>query len=160
VKVAIYARYSSDNQRDASIADQLRVCREFATRQGWTGVQEFTDHAISGATLLRSGLQALMRDALNQRFDIVLAEALDRFSRDQEDTAGLFKRLTFAGVNIVTLAEGDITHAPARRVEGHDERALPEGPCRQDTTRVARSSGTRKVRGRSLLRLQGETRTA
>jgi DNA invertase Pin-like site-specific DNA recombinase len=51
-----------------------------------------------------------MRDALKGRFDIVLAEALDRFSRDQEDTAGLFKRLTFAGVNIVTLAEGDITH--------------------------------------------------
>jgi DNA invertase Pin-like site-specific DNA recombinase len=51
-----------------------------------------------------------MRDALNGRFDVVLAEALDRFSRDQEDTAGLFKRFTFAGVNIVTLAEGDITH--------------------------------------------------
>jgi len=110
VKVAIYARYSSDNQRDASISDQLRVCREFAARQGWTVVLEFTDHAISGATLLRSGFQALMRDALNGRFDIVLAEALDRFSRDQEDTAGLFKRLSFAGVNIVTLAEGDITH--------------------------------------------------
>jgi site-specific DNA recombinase len=86
------------------------VCREFAARQGWTIVQEFTDHAISGATLLRSGFQALMRDALNQRFDVVLAEALDRFSRDQEDTAGLFKRLTFAGVSIVTLAEGAITH--------------------------------------------------
>jgi site-specific DNA recombinase len=110
LKVAIYARYSSDNQREASINDQLRVCREFAARQGWTVVKEFTDHAISGATLLRSGFQALMRDALNQRFDVVLAEALDRFSRDQEDTAGLFKRLTFAGVNIVTLAEGDITH--------------------------------------------------
>jgi site-specific DNA recombinase len=51
-----------------------------------------------------------MRDALSGRFDAVLAEALDRFSRDQEDTAGLFKRLTFAGINIVTLAEGDITH--------------------------------------------------
>jgi site-specific DNA recombinase len=110
MKVAIYARYSSDNQRDASIADQLRICREFAARQGWTVVQEFADHAISGATLLRSGFQALMRDALNRRFDVVLAESLDRFSRDQEDTAGLFKRLTFAGVNIVTLAEGDITH--------------------------------------------------
>src|SRR5918992_5299289 len=110
MKAAIYARYSSDNQRDASIADQLRICREFEARQGWTVVEEFTDHAISGATLLRSGFQALMRDALNQRFDVVLAEALDRFSRDQEDTAGLFKRLTFAGVNIVTLAEGDITH--------------------------------------------------
>ena len=110
MKVAIYARYSSVNQRDASIADQLRVCEEFAAREGWTVVQEFTDHAVSGATLLRPGFQSLMRDALNGRFDIVLAEALDRFSRDQEDTAGLFKRLTFAGVNIVTLAEGDITH--------------------------------------------------
>jgi DNA invertase Pin-like site-specific DNA recombinase len=79
-------------------------------RQGWTVVQEFTDHAISGATVLRFGFQALMRDASNARFDVVLAEALDRFSRDQEDTAGLFKRLTFAGVNIVTIAEGDITH--------------------------------------------------
>jgi site-specific DNA recombinase len=110
VKVALYARYSSDNQRDASIADQLRVCRAYAERQGWTICEEYTDHAVSGATLLRAGFQALMRDALNRRFDVVLAESLDRFSRDQEDTAGLFKRLTFAGVSIVTLAEGDITH--------------------------------------------------
>lgn len=105
MKVAIYARYSSDNQRDASIADQLRVCRAFAERQGWAIYEEYTDHAVSGATLLRAGFQALMRDALNRRFDVVLAESLDRFSRDQEDTAGLFKRLIFAGVNIVTLAE-------------------------------------------------------
>jgi DNA invertase Pin-like site-specific DNA recombinase len=110
MKVAIYARYSSDNQRDASIADQFRVCREFAQRQGWQIEREYSDHAVSGATLLRPGFQALMREALRNAFDIVLAEALDRFSRDQEDTAGLFKRLTFAGVSIVTLAEGDITH--------------------------------------------------
>src|SRR3977135_1823817 len=110
MKVAIYARYSSGSQRAASIADQMRVCRAFAERQGWTLAQEYSDHAVSGATLLRSGFQALMRDALNRRFDVVLAESLDRFSRDQEDTAGLFKRLTFAGVNIVTLAEADTTH--------------------------------------------------
>src|SRR5256885_752224 len=110
MKVAIYARYSSENQRDASIADQFRVCREFALRQGWQIEREYSDHAISGATLMRPGFQAFMAAALRKEFDVVLAEALDRFSRDQEDTAGLFKRLTFAGVNIVTLIEGDITH--------------------------------------------------
>jgi DNA invertase Pin-like site-specific DNA recombinase len=110
MRVAIYARYSSDNQRDASIADQVRVCRVFAEREAWTVADEFHDHAISGATLLRPGFQALMRRALEREFDIVLAESLDRFSRDQEDTAALFKRLTFLGVRIVTLAEGEITH--------------------------------------------------
>src|ERR671912_219504 len=110
MKVAIYARYSSENQRDASITDQFRVCREFAQRQGWHVAAEYSDHAVSGATIMRPGFQAMMREALQKKFDIVMAEALDRFSRDQEDTAGLFKRLTFAGVNIVTLAEGDITH--------------------------------------------------
>jgi len=110
MKVAIYARYSSENQRDASIADQFRVCREFAQRQGWHIAKEYSDHAVSGATLLRPGFQAMMAEALRNKVDIVMAEALDRFSRDQEDTAGLFKHLTFAGVNIVTLAEGDITH--------------------------------------------------
>lgn len=63
-----------------------------------------------GRRCCAQAFQAFMRDALNRRFDVVLAESLDRFSRDQEDTAGLFKRLTFAGVNIVTIAEGDITH--------------------------------------------------
>jgi site-specific DNA recombinase len=110
MKVALYARYSSENQRDASIADQIRVCRVFAEREEWLVVDEFNDHAISGATLLRPGFQALMRRALDREFDIVLAESLDRFSRDQEDTAGLFKRLTFLGVRIFTLAEGEITH--------------------------------------------------
>ncbi len=109
MKVAIYARYSSENQREASIADQFRICREFAQRQGWQIVKEYSDHAVSGATLLRSGFQAMMASALRKEVDVVLAESLDRFSRDQEDTAGLFKRLTFAGVSIVTLAEGDIT---------------------------------------------------
>jgi site-specific DNA recombinase len=69
-----------------------------------------TKAAPSGATLLRPGFQAMMRNALQRRFEVVLAESLDRFSRDQEDTAGLFKRLTFIGVRVLTLTEGEITH--------------------------------------------------
>ncbi|MGC0321112.1 site-specific DNA recombinase [Bradyrhizobium sp. USDA 326] len=110
MKVALYARYSSDNQRDASIEDQLRLCRLHAEKQGWTVVDSYTDRAISGASLLRPGIQELISDATRGKFAIVLAEAMDRLSRDQEDIAGLFKRMAFAGVRIVTLSEGDVTH--------------------------------------------------
>ncbi|WP_395448940.1 recombinase family protein [Aminobacter sp. UC22_36] len=110
MKVAIYARYSSDNQRDASIADQLRICRVHAENQGWQVVAEYTDHAMSGASLLRPGVQALIADGLRGRFEIVLAEAMDRLSRDQEDIAGLYKRMAYGGVKIVTLSEGEVTH--------------------------------------------------
>src|SRR3546814_18914176 len=51
-----------------------------------------------------------MQDAQRGGFDIVLAEALGRISRDQEDVAGVYKRMTFAGVKVVTLSEGEITH--------------------------------------------------
>jgi DNA invertase Pin-like site-specific DNA recombinase len=109
LRVALYARYSSDNQRDASIEDQLRQCRERAVREGWVIVESYSDRAISGASLIRSGIQSVLADAQAGRFDILLSEALDRISHDQEDVAGVFKRLRFAGVSIVTLSEGEIS---------------------------------------------------
>ncbi|AFW02935.1 putative DNA recombinase [Gluconobacter oxydans H24] len=110
MKVALYARYSSDNQRDASIEDQLRACRGYADTQGWTIIDSYSDRAISGASLIRPGIQELITDANAGRFQILLTEAMDRLSRDQEDIAGLFKRMSFAGVKIVTLSEGEINH--------------------------------------------------
>ena len=108
MRVSIYARYSSDKQREASIEDQVRLCEERAAREGWRVVKRYTDHAISGASLVRTGIQALMQDAQSGKFDLVLTESLDRISRDQEDIAGLYKRLRFAGVKIYTLSEGEI----------------------------------------------------
>ncbi|HVI87961.1 MAG TPA: recombinase family protein [Dongiaceae bacterium] len=108
-RIALYARYSSDNQRDASIEDQLRLCRLYAERQGWTVADSYVDRAVSGASLLRPGIQELIADAQRGRFDLILTESLDRLSRDQEDIAGLYKRMRFAGVGIVTLSEGDIS---------------------------------------------------
>ncbi|MGC8470637.1 MAG: recombinase family protein, partial [Acetobacteraceae bacterium] len=109
LRAVIYARYSSDNQRDASIEDQLRLCKERLVREGWELVQVYRDAALSGASTLRPGYQALLEGAREAAFDVVVAEALDRLSRDQEDVAGLFKRLKFAGIRLVTLAEGEIS---------------------------------------------------
>lgn len=109
VRAAIYARYSSENQREASIDDQIRICKERISREGWSLVQVFRDAAFSGASAFRPGYQALMEGGRDGAFDIVVAEALDRLSRDQEDIAGLFKRLRFAGIRVVTPSEGEIS---------------------------------------------------
>ena len=109
MRAVIYARYSSENQRDASIEDQVRECRAFIDRQGWAYQHAYTDRALSGASTLRAGYQLLLQEAREGRFDMVVAEALDRLSRDQEDVAALYKRLRFAGVGLVTLGEGEIT---------------------------------------------------
>jgi len=105
MRAVIYTRYSSDNQRDASIDDQIRICKERVAAEGWQLVQVYRDAAISGATTLRPGYQALLEGAREATFDVVVAEALDRLSRDQEDVAGLFKRLQYAGIRLITLGE-------------------------------------------------------
>jgi site-specific DNA recombinase len=109
-RAVLYARYSSDLQSAASIEDQLRVCTEYAGREGWEIVGTYRDAAISGASIaLRPGLKSLLQDAESGKFDIVLSEALDRLSRDQADMATLFKRLSFRRVKIVTRSEGAIS---------------------------------------------------
>jgi site-specific DNA recombinase len=105
---AIYARYSSDLQREASIEDQNRICRERAAREGWSVYKCYSDRGISGASLIRPGIQKLLQDAQAGRFAIVVTESLDRLSRDQEDIAHIFKRINFAGGRIVTVSEGEI----------------------------------------------------
>lgn len=90
MRAAIYARYSSDLQTDASIEDQIRIVEERAKTEGWIIVNRYTDHGISGASMMRPGIQMLMQDAAAGKFEIVLAEAMDRLSRDQEDIAGIY----------------------------------------------------------------------
>jgi site-specific DNA recombinase len=111
VRAAIYARYSSENQREASIEDQVRTCKARIKAEGWMVVETYNDHARSGASHLRPGYQKLLADGRGGTFDVVVAEALDRLSRDQEQVAALFKHLSFAGVKIVTLAEARSVHS-------------------------------------------------
>ena len=108
-RISIYARYSSDLQSDASIEDQIRLCSEKAKSENWDVVNCYTDAGISGASLMRPGIQSLLSASMRCEFDILLTEALDRLSRDQEDIAGIFKRMEFAGIKIITLSEGEIS---------------------------------------------------
>ncbi len=104
---AVYARFSSELQLDRSIDDQLALCRSFAARQGFQVVEEFADRARSGASIFgRDGLLSMLERAKARAFDVVIVEALDRLSRDQEDLAAIFKRLQFIGVDIVAVHDG------------------------------------------------------
>jgi site-specific DNA recombinase len=107
MKAAIYARFSSDKQTDRSIEDQVALCRAICERDGLTVAGVYEDRAISGAsTFNRMGWQRLMREARSSKFAVVVAEALDRISRDQEDLAGIHNRLAFAGIKIITAQDG------------------------------------------------------
>jgi DNA invertase Pin-like site-specific DNA recombinase len=109
MRAAIYARYSSDQQRDASIDDQVRICRSLIKQDGLRLVDTYSDHAISGASSQRPGYQAMLVAAQAGGFDVIVAEALDRLSRDLGDVAQLYKQLTFLGIRLVTLSEGEIS---------------------------------------------------
>jgi site-specific DNA recombinase len=109
-KAALYARFSSDLQKDRSIDDQFAACQAVVKRENLKVVAKFADRAKSGASMFeRDGLRDLMIAAKAKEFDVVVVEGLDRMSRDQADMAGIFKRLKFWDVEVLTLHEGIAT---------------------------------------------------
>ncbi|MBU2935166.1 MULTISPECIES: recombinase family protein [Pacificibacter] len=109
LRVVTYARYSTDMQSDASIEDQQRICHRLIADRGWSATNDYSDAAISGASLQRPGYQNLLEDARNGLFDVVVAESLDRISRDQEHISGFFKQMQYRGIRIVTVSQGDVS---------------------------------------------------
>lgn len=138
---AIYARYSSNLQSEASIEDQIRVCSERIAHEGWALVSAYSDYAVSGAVRDRPNLDALLDSVAADCIDLVITESLDRLSRDLEDIAGIFKRISYAGAKIITLAEGEIselhvglkgTMAALYRKDMAEGRAMWSGKRRSD----------------------------
>lgn len=108
-KAAIYARFSSDRQNDKSCRDQIDLASIWAKQHGFDVVETYEDAAISGASIHnRPALARLLHDAQQGAFDTVICEALDRLSRDQADLAGIRKTLTFHGVSIHTVQDGEV----------------------------------------------------
>ena len=105
MNAVIYARYSSDNQREESIEGQLRDCRDYAVRNNLTIVGNYIDRALSERTADRPDFQRMIHDSEKRLFDVVLVWKLDRFSRDRYDSAYYKHILKKNGVRVVSAKE-------------------------------------------------------
>ena len=101
----IYARYSSDNQREESIEGQIRECTAYAEKNGITVVKHYIDRAISAKTDNRPQFQQMIKDSERKLFDIVLVWKLDRFARNRYDCARYKTQLKKNGVKLVSATE-------------------------------------------------------
>ena len=108
MRVAVYARFSTAMQRDTSIEDQERLCLRLIDGRGWSHIKTIADRGLSGASQTRPGYQDLLGFVRDNGCDVVVAESIDRLSRDQEHIAGFNKAMAFQGVVICTVAEGVI----------------------------------------------------
>lgn len=105
MKAVIYARYSSHAQREESIEGQLRVCYEYASREGLVIVDEYIDRAISGTTDERPAFQRMIADSAKRAFDVVLVYAVDRFARDRYAAATYRHELKKHGIKIMSATQ-------------------------------------------------------
>jgi site-specific DNA recombinase len=105
---AIYARYSSENQRPESIDDQISACRKLAKLKSLTILDDhiYADHAQSGARSDRPALAALMTAARAGEFDVVLVDDLSRLVRDNHLMLSIIAELHFEGIRVVSVADG------------------------------------------------------
>lgn len=115
---AIYARFSTEKQSEASIEDQFRICRARAVAERWAVCVEHGDDGISGATPVasRPAGRQLLADALARRFDVLLLEGLDRLSRDMVESERVVRRLEHAGIRIVGISDGYDSQSAARKL--------------------------------------------
>ena len=101
----IYARYSTDSQREESIEGQIRECTAYAEKNGFTVVKHYIDRAISAKTDNRPQFQQMIKDSERGIFDIIIVWKLDRFARKRYDSARYKTQLKRNGVKLVSATE-------------------------------------------------------
>ena len=105
MKAVIYARYSSDNQREESIEGQIRECTAFAEKNGITILRHYIDRAFSAKTDNRPEFQNMIKDSGKRLFDMIIVWKLDRFARNRYDSARYKAALKKNGVKVVSATE-------------------------------------------------------
>lgn len=105
IKAAIYARFSSDNQREESITAQIRACSAYCNNKKYVIAKTYTDEAKSAMSDNRPEFQRMINDAKAGLFDVVIVHKLDRFARNRYDSAFYRRELKMAGVHIESVLE-------------------------------------------------------
>lgn len=105
MKAVIYARYSSDNQREESIEGQIRECTAFAEKNNITILRHYIDRAFSAKTDNRPEFQNMIKDSGKRLFDMIIVWKLDRFARNRYDSARYKTALKKNGVKVVSATE-------------------------------------------------------
>ncbi|MCR4436139.1 MAG: recombinase family protein [Clostridiales bacterium] len=103
IKAAAYARYSSDNQTDASIDAQLRAIEEYAAKNNILIVKTYIDRAKTATTDNRPEFQQMVNDCKYDLFSAVIVHKLDRFSRDRYDSAFYKRQLKKKGIRLISV---------------------------------------------------------
>ena len=111
MNVVIYARFSSHNQTEQSIEGQIKVCREYANRNGLEIVGIYKDEAKSGTRDDRTDFQRMIKDSEKKHFQGVLVYQLDRFARNKYDSAIYKRKLKLNGVRVLSARENISTDA-------------------------------------------------
>lgn len=111
MKAAIYARYSSENQSEKSIDDQVRVCKKYCSEHELTVNDEhiYVDEAISGSLVSRPGLQALEKAAENKEFEAVMVDDLSRLSRSNHQMLTLVLKFNYYQVKLISVSDGIVS---------------------------------------------------
>ena len=105
MRAVIYARYSSDNQREESIEGQLRECKDYARRNNMIIVKNYIDRALSAKTDNRPEFQQMIKDSAKGYFDVVLVWKLDRFARNRYDSAHYKSILRKNDIKVISAKE-------------------------------------------------------
>ena len=115
---AIYARFSTDRQRETSLDDQVRVCQARSDLLDIPVSILHHDDGVSGSTPVaaRPGGARLLADAMAGRFDVLIVEGLDRLSRDQVEQERTVRRLEHRGIRIIGVADGYDSEAAGRKI--------------------------------------------
>jgi site-specific DNA recombinase len=118
MRAALYARYSTDRQRETSIDDQLRVCEVRAAAIGADVVERYADEHVSGSTPIarRTGGTGLLAGLLADRWDVLIVEGLDRLSRDSVEAEQLLRRIEHRGVRVIGVSDGYDSESATRKL--------------------------------------------